>query len=109
VALTAGDPAGAESWIVDARRRCDRVPDRYVWVSAYVALAQVEIAASNRDFVAPLAVRLRADAVRFDLPELLAWALVYGAEVGDATGVAAARAVAQSVTNPPLHARPATV
>jgi hypothetical protein len=109
-ALRAGDPTGAESWIVDARRRCDRLPDRYVWVSAYVALAQLEIAATgNRDLVAPLVARLRADAVRFDLPEFVAWALVYQAEAGDRTGVAAARAIAQNVANPALHARLATL
>jgi hypothetical protein len=43
-ALRAGDPGAAEAWIADARRRCDRVPDRYVWVSGYLALAPAEIA-----------------------------------------------------------------
>src|SRR4051794_3287814 len=35
-ALHAGDTEAARSWITDARQRCDRVPDRYVWVSAYI-------------------------------------------------------------------------
>jgi hypothetical protein len=77
-AFRAGDLAAAESWIADARRRCDRVSDRYVWVSGYLALAQVEIAGSVRpDLVRPLAAKLRDHAIRFDLPEFLTWALVY--------------------------------
>ena len=47
LASHAGDPAAAQTWIADARRRCDRVPDRYVWVSAYIGLAQIEIAARH--------------------------------------------------------------
>ena len=38
LALRAGDQAAAEAWIFEARRRCDRVPDRYVWVSGFVGL-----------------------------------------------------------------------
>lgn len=31
LALHEGDAGAASEWIVDARRRCDRLPDRYVW------------------------------------------------------------------------------
>ena len=48
LALHAGDPAGAGEWITEARRRCDRLPDRYVWVSGFVALGHLEIAASQQ-------------------------------------------------------------
>lgn len=105
-ALRTGDPAGAEAWIVDARQRCDRVPDRYVWVSAYVGLAHLEIAASHRpDVVGALAARLRGEALRTDLPEFVAWALVYQAEAGDPGGVDMARSLARDVANPALRAR----
>jgi ATP/maltotriose-dependent transcriptional regulator MalT len=44
LALHAGDLGAAQVWLADARRRCDRVPDRYLWVSAYIGLAQLETA-----------------------------------------------------------------
>jgi tetratricopeptide (TPR) repeat protein len=102
----AGDLTAAQTWIADARRRCDRVPDRYVWVSAYIGLAELEIAARhNTDLVAPLAAQLHHDAVRSDLPEFLAWSLVYQAEGGDHVRIPLARTTADSVDNPTLKAR----
>jgi DNA-binding SARP family transcriptional activator len=106
LALNAGDPAAAGAWLADARHRCDRVPDRYVWVSAYIGLAQLEAAArEDTGLVAPSAARLYQDAVRGDLPEFLAWALVYQAEAGDRAKIPLARTAADGVTNPRLEAR----
>jgi hypothetical protein len=106
VALHAGDLATARAWLADARRRCDRVPDRYVWVSAYIGLAQLEADASaDGGLVGPSAARLYEHAVRSDLPEFLAWALVYQAEFGDHGKAPLARAAADGVTNPVLQAR----
>jgi len=106
LALHAGDLAAATAWLADARRRCDRVPDRYVWVSAYIGLAQLEAAArEHHDVVALSAARLYQDAVRSDLPEFLAWALVYQAEAGDHAQIPLARTAAAGVTNPHLQAR----
>ncbi|HEY1626721.1 MAG TPA: hypothetical protein VGG16_23290 [Streptosporangiaceae bacterium] len=108
LALHAGDPVRAREWIIDARRRCDRLPDRYVWVSGFVALGQLEIAARHQpELVVPLARTLYRDALRADLPEFTAWALVYQAEAGDTACVPLARTVAARVTNPALHARAA--
>lgn len=102
---TGGTDAAAE-WIIDARRRCDRLPDRYVWVSGFVALGQLEIAARCRpESVLPLARALYRVAVRADLPEFIAWALVYQAEAGDEANVPLARTVAGQVANPVLQAR----
>ena len=106
LALQAGDLPGAQSWLADARRRCDRVPDRYVWVSAYIGLAQLEAAArQDPGLVGPAAARLCEHAVRSDLPEFLAWALVYQAEAGDRAKIPLARTAAGGVTNPQLQAR----
>lgn len=106
VALHAGDLAAARAWLTDARRRCDRVPDRYVWVSAYIGLAQLEAdARADSGLVGPSAARLYEHAVRSDLPEFLAWALVYQAESGDHGQAPLARAAAGGVTNPVLQAR----
>ncbi len=106
LALHAGDSAAAERWIIDARRRCDRVTDRYVWVSGFVALGHLEIAARQQpDLVMPLARALYQDALRTDLPEFIAWALIYQAEAGEPAGLPLARAIAEQVTNPALRAR----
>ena len=106
LALHAGDLGAAQVWLADARRRCDRVPDRYVWVSAYIGLAQLETAArANIDLVAPAAARLYEHAVRGDLPEFLAWALVYQAESGDYAKAPLARSAAEVIANPVLQAR----
>jgi DNA-binding SARP family transcriptional activator len=110
LALQAGDAAAAAEWITDARRRCDRFPDRYVWVSGFVALGHLEIAASHQpDLVLPLACRLYRDAVRADLPEFIAWALIYQAEAGDQGNLPLAKAIAGQVTNPALRARAAAL
>jgi tetratricopeptide (TPR) repeat protein len=104
-ALHAGNDGTAQAWIVDARARSDRVTDRYVWVSAFVALGQIEIAARCQpDLVAPLAQRLYDDAVRADLPEFIAWALTYQA-ADDRSLVSLAVRLAGDVTNPELSRR----
>ncbi|MDQ1422061.1 MAG: hypothetical protein QOJ52_4023, partial [Acidimicrobiaceae bacterium] len=106
VALRAGDPESAWRWIIDARRRCDRVSDRYVWVSAYVGLAQLELAAKVDPGLVPvLAQRLRDDATRLDLPEFLAWALLHQARSGGPASARTVRQVASNIDNPELHAR----
>lgn len=106
LAVHAGDLGAAQAWLADARRRCDRVPDRYVWVSAYVGLAQLETAArQDPGLVAPAAARLYEHAARSDLPEFLAWALVYQAESGDHVKVPLARSAADGIANPDLQAR----
>jgi len=103
VARHRDDRDGARSWLDDARRRCDRVPDRYVWVSGYIGLAQLELAAGQDRELA--AARLYDHASRHDLPEFLAWALVCQAEAGDRHRVPLAVRAAAAVDNPVLAAR----
>ena len=110
LASHAGDTAAASEWIIDARRRCDQVTDRYVWVSGFVALGQLEIAARQQpDLVMSLARRLYQQALRTDLPEFIAWALVYQAEAGDLASLPLARALAAEITNPALRTRAAAL
>lgn len=106
LAMQGGDLPAARGWLADARRRCDRVSDRYVWVSGYIGLAQLEVAAREDIELAGLAAaRLYEHAVRSDLPEFLAWALVYQAESGQRGKVALARVAAEGVASPALQAR----
>ena len=104
VAALTGKHDAAWEWLADARQRCDRVSDRYVWVSGHIALAQLNLAAKADPRQVPdLAARLYRDAVRFDLPEFAAWALVHQARSGDRSRVALAQAAARGVDNPALH------
>ena len=104
IAALTGKYDAAWEWMADARQRCDRVSDRYVWVSGHISLAQLNLAAkADRKQIPELAARLYQDAVRFDLPEFAAWALVHQARSGDRSGVAHAEAAARGVDNPALH------
>ena len=104
VAAHRGDDGGAWAWTVDGRARCDRVVDRYVWVSGYIALAQLELAVRTTPQDVPrLAEKLHADAVAADLPEFQAWALVHLVRIGDARAHDRARLVARTVDSPALH------
>ncbi|MDQ1512870.1 MAG: hypothetical protein QOC59_712 [Microbacteriaceae bacterium] len=106
VAAHAGDDQAGWDWTLDARARCDRVPDRYVWVSSYVGLAQIQIARFGDPAAVPqLARRLYEEALRTDLPEFQAWALLHGAEAGDATLVPQARSAGRGLDSPSLHRR----
>jgi putative Ca2+/H+ antiporter (TMEM165/GDT1 family) len=106
ISLHAGDHATSQTWITDARRRCDRVSDQYVWVSAYIGLANLELAVRDRTGrAASAAAQLYTDAARTDLPEFLAWALVYRAELGDRSQIPLACTAAEGVANPVLQAR----
>ncbi|HEY0373321.1 MAG TPA: hypothetical protein VGC94_00895 [Amnibacterium sp.] len=106
IAVHGGDPEAGWSWTLDARVRCDRVPDRYVWVSGYVGLAQLEITRRTDPAALPdLAARLHAEALRDDLPEFQAWAAVHAAEAGHRASAGIARAAATGVDSPGLHRR----
>ena len=106
IAAHDGNVDSGWSWTLDARARCDRVPDRYVWVSGYVGLAQLEIARRFEPTALPgLAARLHAEALRDDLPEFQAWAAVHAAEAGDAASAGVARAAGSEVDSPGLHRR----
>ena len=80
LALQGGDLSSAQEWIDDARTRCNRIQDRYVWVSAYVDLAHLQIVSHHKSStVESLASKLYSDAIRFDLPEFAQWAVIYQA------------------------------
>ena len=106
VSSRTGDTGAALSWITEARQRCDRVSDRYVWVSAYIGLAHLDLLAGvDRRRSVAFADRLQQEALRADLPEFHAWALAHRAASGDEHALRMARAAAGPVDNPALHAR----
>jgi len=65
------------------------------------------VARHQPELVIPMARRLYQDALQADLPEFVAWALIFQAEAGERAVVQLAQAVAREVSNPALRARAA--
>ncbi|UIJ36381.1 hypothetical protein [Allobranchiibius sp. GilTou73] len=105
VAQHDGEYDRAWEWMLDARSRCDRVTDRYVWISCYVGAAQLQLAHGREPALGDeLAARLHTDAQAADLPEFQAWALLHQAASGDPAALRTARLLAASVDTPSLQA-----
>jgi DNA-binding SARP family transcriptional activator len=100
-----GERAAALASLRNAVDRAVRVADPYVWVHAFsldalAALAIADGAPDARERVATL----ERIAARSDMRELVVRAALHRARLGDPTGVASARLLAESIDNPALHA-----
>jgi hypothetical protein len=82
---------------------------RTLVAAGHPARAAVHAARQQPDLVVPLARRLYQEALRADLPEFTAWALIYQAEAGDTDQLPLAQAVASQVVNPALQERAAAL
>jgi len=100
-----GERAAALASLRNAVDRAVRVADPYVWVYAYSldALAAVAIADGAPDARKCVAT-LERIAARSDMRELVVRGALHRARLGDPTGVASARLLAESIDNPALHA-----
>jgi DNA-binding SARP family transcriptional activator len=105
----AGERAAALEWLRDAAARSVRVADPYVWMHAYCldALAAVAIANAAPD-AGEWVSALEDRAARGGMRELVVRAALHRAALGDRTGLAAARGLADTIDNPLLHAELAT-
>jgi hypothetical protein len=96
-----GDPETALRWVSEARERCVRLPDAWLWVEGYCLDALCALAAEHRR---PAAARWAADlealATRTGMRELVARAYVHHSRLGDRTALDAARVLAAEVDNP---------
>jgi DNA-binding SARP family transcriptional activator len=99
-----GDHATATEWLAQGAARCNRVPDRYQWVSAYVLDAMVGTAldGGEPDRARTLASSLASLAARCDMREMVVRAHVHQHRLGDGTALAAARLLAADIDNPAL-------
>lgn len=101
-----GDRQGGWNWILDARRRSDRVADRYAWISCHIGLTQLDLAAQHQPHLVPaLAERLLVDAERADLAEFRAWALLHQVRRDDPLTLVRARRASAGLDNAALQAR----
>ena len=92
-------------WLLDARRRCMRLPDAYLWVEGYTLDALCAIAVEHALPDAGTWVAELADlAGRAGMRELAARAHVHRGRLGDDSACIAARLLAASIDNPALTA-----
>jgi len=101
---TRGDHATATAWLAEAHLRCNRVTDRYQWVSAYVLDASIAAALARHDHAGAqrLVDTLASLAARGDMRELVVRAHLHRARLGDPTALASARLLAAGIDNPAL-------
>jgi tetratricopeptide (TPR) repeat protein len=101
VAVRRGDAPRALDLLVDAPRRCRRLPDTYLWIEAYGLDA---LCAAGIEYGAEAAPRwideLEAITARRGIRELLLRATVYRARLGEPGALDAARSLAAQIENP---------
>lgn len=101
-----GDVDDAIAWLDDARTRCVRIPDSYLWIHAHCldALCDVAIRAESpraRAFVGDLETL----AARTGMNEMLVRAQMHRAELGDPRAADSAHLFADRIDNPAVLAR----
>jgi DNA-binding SARP family transcriptional activator len=104
VAAHHGDEATALRWITEARERCVRLPDSYLWVEGYCLDALCTVALDHRPVEAAHWIDdLQALAARTGMRELVARAYAHRGRLGDRSAAEAARVLAAEVDNPALR------
>lgn len=103
VANRRGDPEEALRWVAEARIRCVRLPDAWLWVEGYCLDALCTLAIEQHR---PEAKRWVSDmealATRTGMRELVARAYLHRARLGDAAAADAVSVLAAEVDNPAL-------
>lgn len=101
VANQRGDPESALRWIAEARTRCVRLPDAWLWVEGYCLDALCVLAIEHRrPEAASWVADLEVLATRTGMRELVARAYLHRGRLGDRSAAAAARVLAAEVDNP---------
>jgi DNA-binding SARP family transcriptional activator len=97
-----GRTGPTRSWMDEARARCTRLPDRYVWMHGHVLDAAIRIAVEGEpDSRTPQLIgALRALAARTEMRELVVRSLVHAARLGDRGALDSARMLAAEIDNP---------
>ena len=100
-----GDTDLAFDILSDARTRCNRLADPYVWLDAYILDAQCHLGRSvGHPNTADWVETLRDLTLRTGMRELAVRALVHGEGIGRETDGDAARLRSIEIDNPALHA-----
>ncbi len=104
VAAQRGDLETALRWVTEARDRCVRLPDAYLWVEGYCLDALCALAVEHQPVEAARWIDdLEALATRTGMRELVARAYAHRGKLGDRVAADAARILAAEVDNPALQ------
>jgi tetratricopeptide (TPR) repeat protein len=87
-------------WLDDARTRCIRIPDAYLWIHAYCLDALCEVAIANGIGEVAWVRELETVASRTGMSELLVRAHLHRAAAGERGAAEAARLFADRIDNP---------
>ena len=100
-----GEPSRAFDGLADARRRCRRLADPYVWLDAYILDAQCELGRRHdHPDVTTWTDTLRELASRTGMKEMTVRSLLHGAALGRENDAEAATLLAADLDNPILTA-----
>jgi DNA-binding SARP family transcriptional activator len=99
-----GEHDSSRAWMDEARTRCARLPDRYVWMHGHVLDAAIDVRLEDGDDrqALPLIRALRALAARTGMRELVVRSLLHAARAGESGALDSARVLAADIDNPAL-------
>ncbi len=99
-----GQTDSSRGWIDQARARCTRLPDRYVWMHGHVLDTAITfgLEGAEREQTHKLIRALGALAARTEMRELVVRGLVHAARIGQAGALDSARTLAGAIDNPTL-------
>jgi tetratricopeptide (TPR) repeat protein len=101
-----GEQEPSQQWMNEARTRCTRLPDRYVWMQGHILDSSIQVAIETGDLVQArqLIRSLRALASRTEMRELVVRALIHASRLGEDGALESARLLARDIDNPTLTA-----
>jgi DNA-binding SARP family transcriptional activator len=103
VAAARDDVDKAAEWLNEARTRCGRLPDTWLWIEAYALDALCSLGVKHRLAAAPAWIEaLAALAARTGMRQFAVSAHVHRARLGDDPALTAARLLAAEIDNPVL-------
>ena len=98
-----GDPAGAIGTLLDARARCNRLTDPYVWLDVHILDALCDLGRRHGDARTVAWVEEMHDlSSRTGMRELTVRAMLHGAALGDRGDAGMAAILAADIDNPQL-------
>ncbi|HZV75955.1 MAG TPA: BTAD domain-containing putative transcriptional regulator [Conexibacter sp.] len=101
-----GQMGSARGWVDEARARCTRLPDRYVWMQGHVLDTAILLSLDEAEHEQrhDLIRALGALAARAEMRELVIRGLVHAARIGQAGALDSARMLVGEIDNPVLTA-----
>ncbi len=106
VHLARGDAAEAVRWLDDARVRCVRIPDAYLWIHAFCLDSLCAVAVEHGVAGGERWVNdLEAVAARTGMGEMLVRSQLHAARLGRQGALESARLFADRIDNPVVQAR----